>query len=176
MVSEQARMLKEYEDKQNALQASRAAEEAKAREAEMQRQREFEEMQRQQAERERLAQEELLRQQQMQQQMANAQMNDFAAQRMQEIEREMLAMRGQYERDQMLLEQYDRVSGYAHSMFIEAEGPLCSARQSARRRALRHLRQRRVPASRQGRPHPPTHRTGQPLARQIRGTGESGRR
>jgi hypothetical protein len=26
------------------------------------------------------------------------------------MEREMLAMRGQYERDQMLLEQYDRVS------------------------------------------------------------------
>ena len=110
MVSEQARMLKEYEDKQNALKVARDDEERRAREAEAARLREFEEMQRQQAERERLAQEELLRQQQLQQQMANMQMNDFNTQRMQEIEREMLAMRGQYERDQMMLEQYDRVS------------------------------------------------------------------
>ncbi|KAG8992712.1 sla2 Src-like adaptor 2 [Tulasnella sp. JGI-2019a] len=108
MIQEQARMLQEYEDKQKALEASREAEERRAREEEAQRQREFEEMQRQQAERERLAQEELLRQQQMQQHSQQLQMNDMYGARMQEIEREMLAMRGQYERDQMMLEQYDR--------------------------------------------------------------------
>lgn len=112
MIAEQARMLSEYEDKQKALQASRDAEEARARDAEAQRQREFEEMQRQQAERERLAQEELLRQQALQQQqMQQHQLNDVYGARMQELEREMLAMRGQYERDQMMMEQYDRVSG-----------------------------------------------------------------
>ncbi|KAG8978618.1 sla2 Src-like adaptor 2 [Tulasnella sp. 425] len=112
MVAEQARMLKEYEDKQASLQAARLAEEQKARDAEAARLREFEELQRQQAERERLAQEELLRQQQMQAQMQQMHMNDYNGQRMQEIEREMLAMRGQYERDQMMLEQYDqRVKG-----------------------------------------------------------------
>lgn len=102
-------MLKEYEDKQAALQAAKMEEERKARDAEAARQREFEEMQRQQAERERQAQEDLLRQQQMQQQMQQMQMHDYNAQRMQEVEREMLAMRGQYERDQMMLEQYDQV-------------------------------------------------------------------
>lgn len=109
MVAEQARMLKEYEDKQNALQSARLAEEQKAREAEERRLREFEELQRMQAERERQAQEELERQQQMQAQMQAMHMNDFNVQRAQEIERELLAMRGQYERDQMMLEQYDQV-------------------------------------------------------------------
>lgn len=102
-------MLKEYEDKQAALQTSRLEEEQRLRDAEAARLREFEELQRQQAERERQAQEELLRQQQLQAQMQQMHMNDFNTQRMQEIEREMLGMRGQYERDQMMLEQYDRV-------------------------------------------------------------------
>jgi hypothetical protein len=106
-LSEQARMLKEYEDKQAALLANREAEERRRREAELQRQREFEEAQRQQAERERQAQERLLQEQQQQQ--VNVYTNQLAA-RQQELEREMLAMRGQYERDQMMLEQYDRVS------------------------------------------------------------------
>ncbi|KAG8987713.1 sla2 Src-like adaptor 2, partial [Tulasnella sp. 427] len=108
MIAEQARMLKEYEDKQAALQAARLAEEQKARDAEAARLREFEEMQRQQAERERQAQAELERQQQLQAQMQQMHMNDYNTQRMQEVEREMLAMRGQYERDQMMLEQYDQ--------------------------------------------------------------------
>lgn len=102
MLSEQARMLKEYEDKQAALVAARDAEERNRQALEAQRQREFEEAQRQQAERERLAQEQLL-----QQQLSNY--NNQIAGRQQELEREMLAMRGQYERDQLLLEQYDRV-------------------------------------------------------------------
>jgi hypothetical protein len=42
----------------------------------------------------------------MQQQMMY---NNQAAQQQSELERELLAMRGQYERDQIFLEQYDRV-------------------------------------------------------------------
>ncbi|ELU37259.1 cytoskeleton assembly control protein [Rhizoctonia solani AG-1 IA] len=100
-IAEQARMLKEYEDQQAALIASRQAEETRRLEQQMAQQREFEEAQRQQAERERLAQEELLRQQQ---QAAQFQMNNQAAARLQEMEREMLGMRGQWERDQLMLE------------------------------------------------------------------------
>lgn len=110
MISEQARMLKEYEDKQASLLAARDAEERRRQEADAQRQREFEEAQRQQAERERLAQERLMQEQlaQQQQQQLNAYSSQIAG-RQQELEREILAMRGQYERDQLMLEQYDRV-------------------------------------------------------------------
>ncbi|KAL4241829.1 SLA2 family protein [Abortiporus biennis] len=104
-ISEQARLLKQYEDQQAALLAAREAEERQRREAEEQQRREFEQRQAEQAERERLAQEQLV-QQQMQQQMM--QYNNQAAQQMHDLERELLAMRGQYERDQMMLEQYDR--------------------------------------------------------------------
>ncbi|KZP25441.1 ANTH-domain-containing protein [Athelia psychrophila] len=100
-VNEQARMLKQYEDQQMALQASRDTEERRRQELEAQQQAEFEQRQREQAERERLAQEQL-----MQQQMA--QYNNQASQQAGELERELLAMRSQYERDQLLLEQYDR--------------------------------------------------------------------
>ena len=78
-------------------------EERKRQELEAQQQREFEARQRQQQEQERLALEQL--QQQQLQQYTNA-----AAARVNELEREILGMRGQYERDQLLLEQYDRVS------------------------------------------------------------------
>ncbi|KAG6380853.1 hypothetical protein JVT61DRAFT_5240 [Boletus reticuloceps] len=99
-ISEQARMLKEYEDQQAGLRAQREAEERQRLEREAQQQREFEERQREQAERERLAQEQLLQQQMMQ-------YNNQAVQQASEYQRELLAMRGQYERDQLLLEQYD---------------------------------------------------------------------
>ena len=46
----------------------------------------------------------------MQANQQSQQQFDQTAQMAQQMEREMLAMRGQYERDQMLLEQYDRVS------------------------------------------------------------------
>lgn len=105
MISEQARMLKEYEEKQAALLLSREAEERARQAAEAQRQNEYEEAQRQLAERERLAQERLLQEQ-------LAQYNNQVAGRQQELEREMLAMRSQYERDQLLLEQYDRVRSH----------------------------------------------------------------
>jgi hypothetical protein len=102
MLREQAAMLKEYEDKQKALEAQRRADEQRRKDQELQQQREIEEMQRQQAERERLAQEALMAQQMQQ-------FNDQAAQQVNQMQMEMLAMRGQFERDQILLEQYDRV-------------------------------------------------------------------
>lgn len=81
MISEQARMLKEYEDKQASLLAAREAEDRRRQESEAQRQREFEEAQRQQAERERQAQERLLQEQlaQQQQQQLNAYSSQIAA-------------------------------------------------------------------------------------------------
>ncbi|KIL00973.1 hypothetical protein PAXRUDRAFT_820978 [Paxillus rubicundulus Ve08.2h10] len=99
-ITEQARMLKEYEDQQTALRAQREAEERARQALEVQQQREFEQRQHEQAERERLAQEQLLQQQMMQ-------YNNQAAQQAGEFQRELLAMRGQYERDQLLLQQYD---------------------------------------------------------------------
>lgn len=101
-INEQARILKQYEDQQAALQAQREADERQRLDLQRQQQLEFEARQREQAERERLAQEQLV-QNQVQQ------YNNQAAARFAELEREMLAMRGQYERDQLLLEQYDRV-------------------------------------------------------------------
>lgn len=95
-------MLKEYEEQQAKLQTQRDAEERGRREQEMRLQREFEEAQQLQAERERQAQEQLIASQM-------SQMNNAAAARANELEREILAMRGQYERDQLLLQQYDNV-------------------------------------------------------------------
>jgi huntingtin-interacting protein 1-related protein len=102
MLREQAAMLKEYEDKQKALEAQRRADEERRKQQELQQQREIAEMQRLQADRERAAQEALLAQQMQQ-------FNDQAAQQVNQMQMEMLAMRGQFERDQILLEQYDRV-------------------------------------------------------------------
>ncbi|KAF8167675.1 cytoskeleton assembly control protein [Crassisporium funariophilum] len=99
-IDEQARMLKQYEDKQAALQAQRDAEERRRLDSEQQAQREFDERQRQQAEAQRQAQDQLMQHQMM--------YNNQAAQQQSELERELLAMRGQYERDQIFLEQYDR--------------------------------------------------------------------
>ena len=99
-------MLKQYEEQQAALVAAREAEEQQRKAMEEQQRREFEQRQAEQAERERLAQEQLM-QQQMQQQMM--QYSNQAAQQVHDLEREVLAMRGQYERDQLMLEQYDRV-------------------------------------------------------------------
>ena len=97
-------MLKQYEDKQAALQAQRELEERQRLEQQQQQQAEFERRQFEQAEAQRLAQEQLMQQQVMYQ-------NQAAAQQQGELERELLAMRGQYERDQIFLEQYDRVRG-----------------------------------------------------------------
>ncbi|KAF7311056.1 hypothetical protein HMN09_00649200 [Mycena chlorophos] len=100
-INEQARMLQEYEEQQAKLAAARADEERRRLEQEQQQAREFEEMQRRQMEAQRLAQEELMRQQQQQQySMAAAQQAD--------LERQVLELRGQWERDQMFLERYDQ--------------------------------------------------------------------
>ncbi len=107
-IEEQRRMLEQYERKQAALVSQREAEQRKQQEEKERQERDFAEQQRQQQERERLAQEQLLRDQMAQQ--YNQQQHGQSAQMAAQIEREMLAMRGQYERDQMLLEQYDRVS------------------------------------------------------------------
>jgi hypothetical protein len=95
-------MLKEYENQQAALRAQREAEERARLQAQQQAQLEFEQRQREQAERERMAQEQLMQQQ------AYA-INNQAQQHVGQLEQEILAMRGQYERDQLMLEQYDRV-------------------------------------------------------------------
>ncbi|THV07630.1 ANTH-domain-containing protein [Dendrothele bispora CBS 962.96] len=100
-INEQARMLKEYEEQQARLRSAREEEERQRLELERQQQEEFERRQREQAEAQRLAQEQLM----MQQQQVY---NNQAAQQVAEYEQQLLAMRGQYERDQIFLEQYDR--------------------------------------------------------------------
>ncbi|KAF5368533.1 hypothetical protein D9758_002298 [Tetrapyrgos nigripes] len=100
-INEQARLLKEYEEQQARLQAAREEEERRRQELERQQQEEFERRQREQAEAQRLAQEQLVQQQQMM-------YSNQAAQQVAEYEQQLLAMRGQYERDQIFLEQYDR--------------------------------------------------------------------
>ena len=101
-IEEQRRMLEEYERKQSALVAQRESEQRRQEEEKRRQEAEFAEQQRQQQERERLAQEQLLREQ-MSQQWNQQQQGEVA-----QLQQEMLGMRGQYERDQMLLEQYDR--------------------------------------------------------------------
>jgi hypothetical protein len=107
-IEEQRRMLEQYEKKQSALVAQREAEKRKQEQEKARQEREFAEQQRQQQERERQAQEQLMRDQMAQQ--YNQQQQGQSAQMNAQMEMEMLAMRGQYERDQMMLEQYDRVS------------------------------------------------------------------
>ncbi|ORY35527.1 ANTH domain-domain-containing protein [Naematelia encephala] len=101
-IDEQRRMLEEYERKQATLVNQREAEQRRQEELKRRQESEYAEQQRQQQERERLAQEQLQRDQMSQQ--WNQQQNGQVTQ----LQQEMLAMRGQYERDQMLLEQYDR--------------------------------------------------------------------
>jgi len=114
MIREQAAMLQEYEDKQRALEAQKKAEEERRRQQELQQQVETEEKQRQQAERERLAQEQP-RLQQLQQ------YNDQNAQVVNQLQMEMLGMRGQFERDQIMLGQYDRVRPYLSLVLVGAD-------------------------------------------------------
>jgi hypothetical protein len=96
-IDEQARMLKEYEDRQKALKDSEEAERKRQAALAAQQQRDLEEQQRLQAERERMERDALMR----------SQMDQAVGGRVAELEREILAMRGQYERDQLMLQQYD---------------------------------------------------------------------
>ena len=95
-------MLEEYERKQAALVAQRDNEQKRQESDKRRQEADYAEQQRLQQERERQAQEQLLRDQ-MSQQYNQQQQGETA-----QLQQEMLAMRGQYERDQMLLEQYDR--------------------------------------------------------------------
>lgn len=97
---QQAKQQQEYEDQQKRLAQQQADEQERMRQQQLQQQREFEEQQRLLAERERMQQEELLRQQ----------MQNHQAGRINELEMQLLNYRNQLERNQMLLDQYDRVS------------------------------------------------------------------
>jgi DNA repair ATPase RecN len=145
MIREQAAMLKEYEEKQRALEAQKNAEEERRRQQELQQQMEMEEKQRQQAERERLA-EEQLRLQHIQQ------FNDQNAQVVNQLQMEMLAMRGQFERDQIMLEQYDRVRPYlSFSLSFCVQGlTRVTESQNPRGRVARDERRRGRPNGYQG--------------------------
>lgn len=94
----QRRLQEEYDAQQRQLQEQWNQQQYQQQLAAQQAQREFEEQQRLLAEQQRLANEQLLREQ------YQAQTNG----RMAELERENLNARAQYERDQLMLEQYDR--------------------------------------------------------------------
>ncbi|KAK4057914.1 sla2 Src-like adaptor 2 [Microbotryomycetes sp. JL221] len=100
-LEEQKRAMREYEEKQAALVAAREAEARRLKEEQERKEREFQEQQRLQREREEREAQAL--QQQQQQQMAYGANQGRIA----ELEREILGMRGQWERDQMMLERYD---------------------------------------------------------------------
>jgi hypothetical protein len=85
--AEQARLAQQWEEQQRQQQAQQ-----------QQAQLDFEEQQRQQAEQQRLAQEQLLRDQ----------YQTHTQGRLAELEQENLNARAQYERDQLMLQQYDR--------------------------------------------------------------------
>ncbi|GAA5904756.1 hypothetical protein JCM6882_008366 [Rhodosporidiobolus microsporus] len=100
-IDEQRRALEEYERKQAALVAQREADARKAREDQARQEQEFAEQQRLQQMREREAQEQLERQ------LREQQLVGMSQGRIAELEREILGLRGQWERDQMMLERYD---------------------------------------------------------------------
>ena len=94
---EQTRQLKEYEDQQRVLEERQQQQLYAQQQAAMQAQRAFEEQQRQLAEQQRREQEALMQQQSQWQTQG----------RLAELEQENLNARAQYERDQLLLSQYD---------------------------------------------------------------------
>lgn len=111
-IEEQRRALEEYERKQAALVAQRDADARRLREDQERQEREFAEQQRLQQQREREAQEALERQ------LREQQLVGMNQGRMAELEREILGLRGQWERDQMMLERYDAVRGSPSSFHL----------------------------------------------------------
>ncbi|GJJ69326.1 hypothetical protein EMPS_01672 [Entomortierella parvispora] len=102
-----AKKQREYELEQQRLQQQREMEQQQQQMEALKLQQNFEEQQRAQMERERLQREQLGREQMQRQ----------AEGRLAELERDVLALRGQYERDQMLIDQYDRrVKGLEQEM------------------------------------------------------------
>jgi hypothetical protein len=96
--NEAKRQQEEFKTEQRRLQQQWEEQQRQQILAQQQAQREFEEQQRLQAEQQRLAQEQLLQQQYQAQTQG----------RLAELERENLNARAQYERDQLLLQQYDK--------------------------------------------------------------------
>lgn len=96
--NEARRQQEEYEAEQQRLRQQWEEQQRQQLLAQQQAQRDFEEQQRLQAEQQRLAQEQLMRDQFQQQTQG----------RMAELERENLNARAQYERDQLMLQQYDK--------------------------------------------------------------------
>ncbi|KAK9478446.1 ANTH domain-containing protein [Lipomyces japonicus] len=94
---ELARQQQEYEEEQRRLAAQREAEIYQQQQLAQQQQQQFEDQQRAIAEQQRLAQEQLLRDQ----------LQSQAQGRAAELERDILALRGQYDQDQLMLERYD---------------------------------------------------------------------
>ncbi|KAI1305583.1 sla2 Src-like adaptor 2 [Mortierella claussenii] len=102
-----ARKQREYELEQQRLQQQRELEQQQQQMEALRLQQEFDEQKRLQMERERLQREQLAREQTQRQ----------AEGRLAELEQNVLALRGQYERDQMLIDQYDRrVKGLEQEM------------------------------------------------------------
>ncbi|KAK9459953.1 ANTH domain-containing protein [Lipomyces oligophaga] len=87
----------QYEDEQRRLAAQREAEMQRQRQLALDQQHQYEEQQRLAAEQQRQAQEQLLRDQMQRQAQGNVA----------NLERELLALRGQYDQDQLMLERYD---------------------------------------------------------------------
>jgi hypothetical protein len=96
--NEAKRQQEEFEAEQQRLQQQWEEQQRQQLLAQQQAQRDFEEQQRLQAEQQRLAQEQLLREQ----------YQTHTQGRLAELERENLNARAQYERDQLMLQQYDR--------------------------------------------------------------------
>jgi hypothetical protein len=94
----QAQQQREYDDEQRRLAQQRADEQERIRQMQLQQQREYEDQQRKMADLERQRQEDLMRQQMQMQQ--HGRIND--------LELQLLNARNQLERNQMMLEQYDR--------------------------------------------------------------------
>ncbi|KAG0364522.1 sla2 Src-like adaptor 2 [Gamsiella multidivaricata] len=102
-----ARKQREYELEQQRLQQQRELEQQQQHMEALRLQQEYDEQKRLQIERERLEREQLAREQIQRQ----------AEGRLAELEQNVLALRGQYERDQMLIDQYDRrVKGLEQEM------------------------------------------------------------
>ncbi|CAO0799002.1 unnamed protein product [Mucor circinelloides] len=94
----QAQQQREYDAEQQRLAQQRQEEQERMRQMQLQQQRDYEDQQRRMAELEQQRQQELMRQQMMNQQ--NGRIND--------LEMQILNGRNQLERNQMMLEQYDR--------------------------------------------------------------------
>jgi hypothetical protein len=94
----QEQQQREYENEQKRLAQQRADEQERMRQMQLQQQRDYEEQQRLMAERERQRQEDLMRQQ----------MHNQQAGRINDLEMQVLNARNELERNQMMLEQYDR--------------------------------------------------------------------